>query len=116
MLGEGFAGASIALADRFIQPTDDVGEKKVLFKLPILPDGQLPGGRRLETGRWYCVELSWDLEAARCRVLVEGEPATELAQSSDACAGVSYLRLRSTAETVNPAGLLVEHVEVKVSP
>ena len=113
MLGEGFAGASIALADRFIQPTDGAGEKKVLFSLPIRPDGRLPGGSRLETARWYTVELVWDLETHRCRVLIEGERAAELVQSGEACAGASYLRLRSTAETVDTAGFLVEHVHVQ---
>lgn len=116
MLNEGFAGASIALADRFIQPTDDVGEKKVLFKLPIGPDGRLPGGLQLKTGRWYSVELAWDLADDRCSVSVEGRQTAELAQSSDECAGVSYLRLRSTAESVDPAGFLVEYVHVRVSP
>jgi len=116
MLGEGFAGASIALTDRFIQPTDDAGEKKVLFSLPIAPDGRLPGGTRLETGRWRTVELAWDLEAGQCRVLIEGEQAAALAQSSDHGAGVSYLRLRSMAETIDPAGFLVERVGVQVTP
>jgi hypothetical protein len=116
MLNDGFAGASVALADRFIQPTDDVGEKKVLFKLPISSDGELPGGSRLETGRWYSVELTWNLAAGRCHVLAEGRQVAELVQSSDECAGVSYLRLRSTAETADPAGFLVEHVHVQVTP
>jgi hypothetical protein len=116
MLKEGFAGGSIALADRFIQPTDEVGEKKVLFSLPMAPDGRLPGGPRLETGRWYTVELAWDLEAGQCRVLIDGEQAAVLAQSSDHGAGVSYLRLRSTADSVDPAGFLVERVHVEVTP
>lgn len=116
MLNDGFAGASIALADRFIQPTDDVGEKKVLFKLPISSDGRLPGGPRLETGRWYSIELFWDLEAGQCRVAAEDQQAADLVQSSEECAGVSYLRLRSTAETVDPAGFLVEHVQVRATP
>ena len=116
MLNDGFAGASIALADRFIQPTDDVGERKVLFKLPISTDGRLPGGPRFETGRWYSVELAWDLAAGRCSVLLEGRQTAKLVQSSEECAGVSYLRLRSTAETVDPAGFLVEHIHVQVTP
>ena len=116
MLNQGFAGASIALADRFIQPTDDAGEKKVLFSLPISSDGRLPGGSRLETGRWRTVELAWDLEAGQCRVLIEGKQIAELARSSDHCAGVSYLRLRSTADSVDPAGFLVQRVHVEVTP
>jgi hypothetical protein len=116
MLAEGFAGASIALADRFIQPTDDAGEKKVLFNLPIGPDGALPGGTCLETGRWHTVELAWELESRRCHMRTDGRPAAVLVQSSDHCAGVSYLRLRSTAERVDPAGLLVESVHVEVTP
>lgn len=110
------AGASIALADRFIQPTDDAGEKKVLFSLPITPDGGLPGGKRLEAGRWHSVELAWDLEAGRCRVLIEGREAAALAQSNAHSAGVSYLRLRSTAPAADPAGFFVERVRVEVTP
>jgi hypothetical protein len=116
MINEGFAGASIALADRFIQPTDDAGEKTALFSLPIAPDGGLPGGRRLEMGRWHSVELAWDLQCSRCRVLIEGHEAAALAQSNAHSAGVSYLRLRSTADSVDPAGFLIERVHVEVTP
>ena len=116
MLNKGFGGGSIGLADRFIQPTDDVGEKKVLFTLPIRPDGRLPDGSRLQPGQWHRLELAWDLEAGRCRVSVDCRSAIELAQSNDACAGVCYLRLRSTAEALDPAGFLVERVHVRVTP
>jgi hypothetical protein len=116
MLNEGFAGASIALADRFIQPTDETGEKKVLFNLPIAPDGGLPGAARLEAGRWYNLELAWDLPSGRCRVLVDGREAAVLAPLGDHDAGISYLRLRSTAESLDPAGFLVQRVQVEVTP
>lgn len=115
-LNQGFQGGSIALADRFIQPTDDAGAKKVLFKTSISPDGELTGGEQLETERWYTVELAWDLETEQCRVLIDGEPAAELQQSGAPCAGISYLLLRSTADTVDPAGFLVERVSVEVTP
>ena len=71
---------------------------------------------RLEAGRWHDLELAWDLPSGRCRVLVDGREATVLAASGDHDAGVSYLRLRSTAESVDPAGFLVQRVQVEVTP
>ncbi|OHB77117.1 MAG: hypothetical protein A2W31_14260, partial [Planctomycetes bacterium RBG_16_64_10] len=116
LLSEGCAGASIALADRFIQPTDEVGEQQILFTLPISGNGELPGGARLETNRWYSVELAWDLQTGQCRALADGRPVAELTQAHDNLGGVSYLRLRSTAAAVDPAGFLVAHVQVHVTP
>jgi hypothetical protein len=116
MLNRGFGGASIALADRFIQPTDEQGERQVLFKLPIGSDGRLPNGARLQAGRWHSVTVQWDLGARRCRVSADGRQVVELPQLNDQCAGVCYLRLRSTADRVDPAGFFVERVEVQVTP
>jgi hypothetical protein len=115
-LQPGFGGGSLALADRFIQPTDEVGEKKVLVTLPIRSDGQVYGGVKLEPGRWYTVTLGWDLDKGRCSVVVDGKPACSLPMSKEPSPGVSYLRLRSTAQEVDTAGFLVESVDAKVGP
>ena len=114
LIQQGFGGGSVALADRFIQPNDDVGEKKVLVTLPIRADGELPGGTKLEPGQWQTVKLRWDIGKAECEVTVDGKPACTLPMSKETTAGPSYVRFRSTAETVDTAGLLVESVEAAV--
>ncbi len=114
LIQPGFGGGSVALADRFIQPNDDVGEKKVLVTLPIRADGELPGGTKLEPGQWQTVKLRWDIGKTECEVTVDGKPACTLPMSKETTAGPSYVRLRSTAQTADTAGLLVESVEAAV--
>ncbi len=109
-----FAGCNIALADRFIQPTDNIGEKKVLFALPITSDGELPSGHKLQKGRWYSIALDWDLSAAKCSVSIDGKPAAKLDQSHKGTAGACYLRLRSTAKSTDMDGFLLDKVAVDV--
>jgi len=117
MLQKGFAGAHITLADRFFYPGDVKVLTQSLFLLPIAPDGSLPDGSKLEPGRWYTLDLQWDLEKSQCRVVVDGQKASVLIQMNREIAaspGASYLRLRSTAEAKDTAGFLVESVKVDV--
>lgn len=115
MLQEGFGGASIALADRFITPNDPVADKLVPFKLTIGADGQLPGGAKLQTGRWYRLDLIWDIEKDQCRVLADGKQAAILPRLNKDSEDIGYLRLHSTAKTIEPAGFLVEYVKVDIT-
>ena len=114
-LQEGFGGAVVALADRFFNPTDDNGRSKSLFRLSISAEGRLDKGPALETGRWYSLDFEWDLAKGRCLVLVDGRRTAVLPLLDEHTTGVSYLRLRSTAETTDPAGFLVESVEVDIA-
>jgi hypothetical protein len=114
-LRPGFGGGSVALGDRFFNPTDDAGEAKAAFRLAIPADGRLAEGVKLEPGRWHALELAWDAPAGRCAVKLDGRAAVALARQSPADA-VSYLRLRSTAAGEDPAGLLVESVAADVTP
>jgi hypothetical protein len=116
MLRKGFGGGSIALADRFIQPTDNVGEKKVLVVVPIAAEGGLPGGQRLRADRWYTIELTWSMNAHQCHVAVDGKRACSLGMSEVPSPGVSYVRFRSTAKTIDPAGFLIESVRADAIP
>ena len=115
MLQKGFAGAHIALADRFFYPGDVKVLTQSLFLLPIAADGSLPDGSKLQPGRWYTLDLRWDLGKGQCLVLVDGREAGALRQMNKETPGVSYVRLRSTAETVDLAGLLVESVSADVA-
>ena len=116
MLQEEFAGAHIALADRFFYPGDVKVLTQSLFLLPISADGSLPDRAKLQPGRWYTLDLQWDLGKSQCRILADGREACVLTQMNRdiTTPGVSYLRLRSTAEATDPAGLLVESVKVDV--
>jgi len=115
-LRKGFGGGSIALADRFIQPNDDIGERKVLVTLPIQANGELPGGAKLEPSRWQTVDLRWDIEEAECAIAVDGKPACTLPMAKETSEGVSYVRFRSTAKAVDTAGFLVASVEANITP
>jgi hypothetical protein len=114
LLQQCFVGGSIALADRFIQPTDDIGEKKVLATLPITVGGQLPGGAKLEPGRWHTLELRWDMDKAACEFIVDGRLAGSLVLSRNPSPGVCYVRFRSTATSVDPAGFLIKSIAADV--
>lgn len=133
-LREGAVGVTIALADRFFNPTDTEGEKQALILLPIryVPaleahqkgeeggwyalGGRLTSGPRLRSGVWYDLTLAWNLSAGECEVLVDGEPALVLPVRTETTSGVSYLRLRCNAEAPDPAGVLIERVGVDVAP
>ena len=69
---------------------------------------------RLEPGRWHDLHLEWDSAKSECRVQLDGRPVARLEQSRDTL-GACYLRLRSTADSTDSAGLVVEAVKVAVS-
>lgn len=119
MLRKGFAGGAINLTDRFLYP-DETDEDKVAFSLRIPADGVV-GAVSLEPDRWHDLELSWKTEhqpprggwPGVCTVLIDGKPAVELPQLNRAKAGLSYLRLHSTAPRADEAGFLIDRVAAK---
>ena len=114
MLRAGFGGASVALADRYVEPTDERAEKQALFHLAVDATGQMMGGPRVGTERWVTLTLRWDVARKTCGVLVDGEPAMTLPMQGDEARGACYLRLRSSAAAVDPVGWLVESVKASV--
>ena len=118
LLKPGSQGVSLALADRYIQPSDGVGDEKVLFCLPIGTDGRVISGTSvLNKGRWHTFTMNWEMDEHLCRVLVDGQPAGVLTMrnADSASPGPSYLRLRSTAQQTDTAGMLVEWVRARSS-
>ncbi len=109
-LAEGFGGGVIALADRFIQPTEPAAERLEVFRLHVDAGGRIEGGPVLAKGRWHSLRLSWDLNRNRCSVAVNGRAALVLPRLNDASDDLSYLRLRSSATSPDPAGMLIERV------
>jgi hypothetical protein len=78
-----------------------------------LPDGRLPGGGRLDPGRWHDLQLEWDTARRRSRSTRRATGREK--QRSRETRGACYLRLRSTADSTDAAGLMVEAVQVAVN-
>lgn len=114
LLNSGFAGARIGLTDHFSVPFDEEDLIYNLFNLNIGPNGVVENGS-LQTGRWHDLVLDWDSANGLCRVTDGGRPIGALRITREAAPGVSYLRIVSTAEETDKAGLLVASVKADVS-
>jgi hypothetical protein len=112
LIKPGFAGARIGITDHFSVPFDDLDEFYNLYSLPISAEGQI-GKAKLTPNRWHTVQMKWDTDQRRCRIWMDGHEVTVLRQSRETL-GANYLRLISTAETTDLAGMLVEDIEANV--
>jgi hypothetical protein len=112
-LNPGFAGARIGLTDHFSVPFDPEAQCYNLFNFTIGPEGKLAQGA-IAPAQWHTVEFDWNCEKQECRVLVDGQ-GDETLPMQRRTAGVNYLRLSSTAEETDAAGLLIESVEASVT-
>ncbi len=110
----GAKGILIALTDHFSTPFDQEDHIHSLYNLSIDDEGTLEGKMRLESDRWYNLTLEWDNERRRCTVRLDKKELTVLPLRKETL-GANYLRIRSTAEDTDEAGLLVESVAVNVS-
>ena len=72
--------------------------------------------------RWHDLDLAWEVEQrapgdrwpGTCRISVDRRQVLTLPQLNRAPAGIGYLRLHSTAGTVDRAGFIVERVAADV--
>jgi hypothetical protein len=110
-----FAGAAIGLTDHYSVPFDEQDTLHNLFNLTLDREGRLAGSGLLEVGRWHDLTLSWDCEQRVCHVRLDGARVSSVRQTR-ASHGACYLRLHSTAQSVDPpGGLEIDYVEVNVS-
>lgn len=114
MVKEGFGGATLALMDRFFDPSDPAGDVEAPFTLDIAPDGHISIADSLKPGVWHTLGLRWNLAERMMVVSVDGEDKVWRMQAYREPLGVNYLRIRSTASGVDTAGLLVESVAARV--
>ena len=113
-LNPGFGGARIGLTDHFSVPFDPEDRYHNLFNLTIESGGKV-GEEKLTLGEWHTLSLKWHGGATQqCGVLVDGRVAGTLSQERRA-AGINYLRLCSTADGTDAAGLLIESVSASIS-
>ena len=110
----GSKGILIALTDHFSPPFDKEDHIHSLYSLSIDEEGKLGGRTRLESDRWYNLTLEWDNEKRRCTVRLDKKEVAVLPLLKETL-GANYLRIRSTEEDTDEAGLLIESLEVDVS-
>jgi len=114
-LNSGFAGARLGLTDHFSVPFDAEDRIYNLYNFEIGPNGELTNGKKLQPGQWHDLDLEWDDGSGECRVAANGRSIATLHLTREPASGVSYLRLVSTAEQTDQAGLLVESVDANVA-
>lgn len=114
-LQPGFGGARIGITDHFSVPFDELDAFHNLFNLAIAADGSIGENEKLPIGKWVELGFDWNCEAGTCRVTVDGRPIATLRQGRETF-GACYVRLISTAEATDPAGLLLESVAADVAP
>ncbi|NLF08013.1 MAG: exo-alpha-sialidase [Pirellulaceae bacterium] len=113
LMQPGCQGISLTLADRYIQPNDAVGRQKELFRLSIDADGLFHAGTpALTLGGWHTFTLEWNLDEQLCKILLDDQPVCSMPMlnAEQNSPGISYLRLHSTAQNVDEAGMIVEWV------
>ena len=113
MLNDGFGSATIALCDQLYNPSDTNGEKNATFGLPIDAQGKLLNHGPLVASEWHDLEFRWDINKRECDVYIDDMKALSLPMLNPAKHGISYVRIRSSAEAPD-AGLLLESVSMRL--
>jgi len=114
LLKPGFAGARIGITDHFSVPFDDLDEFFNLYNLVINPAGTIGKGKLLPN-RWHTLDFNWDMSKRRCFVSLDDRRVAVVPQSRDSL-GANYVRLISTAKTIDPAGFMVDAIDVNITP
>jgi hypothetical protein len=113
-INEGFLGARIGLTDHFSVPFEPEDVRYNLFNLSLAPGGKVSERRgNIRPGVWHKLIFDWDCRKAQCRVSLDGHRLETLPMQR-ATSGVNYLRICSTADDTDTAGLLVQSVDVQV--
>lgn len=107
-LPAGSEGAILSLNDRFFDPSNTLGEKAALFQARVKPENIKPD-------TWHTLSLRWDLSRDQCEHRLDDKLIAILPLHARTLNGVSYLRIRSAAETPDPHGIVIRHVKAEVS-
>jgi len=114
----GFQGAHLTLSDHYDLPglpRDASFPLQINAQGRVLVNGSggswLPSPGDLTPGVWHELELTWDCENDEALVKLDGVEVGRLHQYV-ATDGVCYLRMRSTAEGTDDAGMYVRSVKM----
>ncbi|GBC76867.1 hypothetical protein HRbin08_00335 [bacterium HR08] len=112
LLRPGFKGLRLGLTDHFSVPYDLEDDLYAAYALEITGEGRL-AGERVDFGRWHELRVEWDVPKREARAFLDGREVTVLPLLRQT-EGICYLRLSSTAEETDEAGILIESVEADV--
>ena len=89
-------------------PTNDFGEELAVFRVSL-------SDLNLTPDQWHTLRFDWDLSNRLCSLKIGDQQPVELPVRHPTINGLSYVRFRSTAKEMDPSGLLVEQVTVKIT-
>src|SRR4029079_3580859 len=68
----------------------------------------------LTPDRWHDVTFKWDTSAGILQVVIDGQEAGTLRANGESDC-IVYLRIRSTAESTDVAGMLIQSAETEIA-
>jgi hypothetical protein len=108
-LEPGFGGAVVQLTDHFSAPFD---LEDRFFSPYVL---EIATNDKVETGKWVDLEIRWDDEKRLATATVDGKPFATLPSQRKGLP-ISYLRIRSLSSEPDQGRLLIDDVQVEVTP
>ncbi|MFC2075559.1 sialidase family protein [candidate division KSB1 bacterium] len=118
LLRSGFKGGMISLTNGFWNPADPRGDEMAMYSLNIPANGQINSTTTLAKEKWITLTLGWDKSNMACKVYVDNvlQKQTLPIKNKPGIDGINYVRFRSTAESEDLGGFLVESIEADVTP
>jgi len=113
-VNRGCQGAIFSLCDRFFDPTDDNGDKSAVCSVLLNSECLLNGHTKVSPGEFHKLTITWRAEKRIAALKLDAIEVGEISLNGDLRNGCCYLRLRSAAKSIDPAGFLVESVRAEV--
>jgi len=107
-LPAGSQGAIFSLNDRFFDPSNTLGEDAAVFQARVTAENTQPD-------TWHTLSLRWDLSSRQCEYRLDDKLIATLPLHSRTLNGVSYVRIRSAASTLDSHGVIISHVKAQIS-
>lgn len=101
-------GATFSLNDRFFDPSNTLGEDAAVFQARVTTGNFKPDA-------WHTLSLSWDLTRSECEQRLDGQLIATHKLRTRTLNGISYLRIRASAEEADPHGVIIRSVKTTLS-
>jgi BNR repeat-like domain len=112
-IGKGCLGGSIALHDRMFDPSNDEGERLAMYRVDFTADTRI-GSYQLEMDRWYDLRVEWDLNHYDAKLFIDDRLVEKLPLRNVTLNGLSYVRLRSNATSIDTTGFFVDDLKIQI--
>lgn len=117
LLKTGFKGGMISLTNGFWNPADPRGDEMAMYSLNIPDNGRIDGTTTLAKEKWINITLKWTRNNTACEIYIDKvlQNQTLPIKNKPSVDGINYVRFRSTAESEDMAGFLLEYIEADVT-